>query len=103
MVVLSSAWSHPLLRLRASHDLSYLHAQPDLGASWDQVREAACQAFKAGQHDQAEALLLQAVHEAEAPDIDPGWLIKSLEALAHLYHRLYRNDRIEATLTRLLA
>src|SRR6266496_3371109 len=80
-----------------------LHGHPDLGASWDQVREAAFQAFRAGQHDQAEALLLQAVHEAEAPNIDPVWLIKSLEELARLYHRLHRHDRIEATLTRLLA
>lgn len=78
-------------------------ASSEFAASWEQVREAAFQALKNEEPDRAEALLLHAVQDAEAPGIEPAWLIKALDELARLYHRLYRHDKIEATLTRLLA
>jgi tetratricopeptide (TPR) repeat protein len=71
--------------------------------SREQTRETAFQAFKDGRHDEAEALLLDAVRAAEAPDVDPARLIERLQELASLYRRLYRHTQREETLTRLLA
>jgi tetratricopeptide (TPR) repeat protein len=78
------------------------HDQGDQIAAWEHMNKAAFQAFQEGRPDEAEAMLLQAVADAEAPDADPALLIRSLTALARLYSRLYRHGKIEATLTRLL-
>jgi tetratricopeptide (TPR) repeat protein len=75
---------------------------PDRSARREAPRAAVLQALREDRRADAEALLLAAVQEAEAPDADPVQLIECLKELAWLYRRLYRHDEIEAILTRLL-